>query len=170
VYFNVNFNVFFKLMKVHLLVSELYISLPEAVTTVICQIHSSKLRKRWNSIIISHISNVESYFTNADSFVCAVMTLFLQITQYILSALLWSLFFAHNSVQTSCMPSWLVHCDNMVLFLHKLWNAIYFRSSYEKFERSRGGTSAEEMAAMPQRATLAWSDDRNINYVKMTPT
>jgi hypothetical protein len=26
------------------------------------------------------------------------------------------------------------------------------------------------MAAMPQRATLAWSDDRNINYVKMTPT
>jgi peroxin-1 len=30
-----------------------------------------------------------------------------------------------------------------------------YRLIYEKFERSRGGTSAEEMAALPQRATLA---------------
>jgi hypothetical protein len=42
-----------------------------------------------------------------------------------------------------------------MLFLYKLRNSIYFHFSYEKFERSRGGTSAEEMAAMPQRATLA---------------
>jgi len=43
----------------------------------------------------------------------------------------------------------------MVLFVYKLCTAIYFLSSYEKFERSRGGTSAKEMAALPQRATLA---------------
>jgi hypothetical protein len=114
--------------------------LSEVVTSVVCQ---ARLRKWWKSLCCI--------------FLTWKVTLLILI---ILSVISWGLFFADNSVQTkpSLMPSWLVHCNSMVLLLHKLWTAIYFRSSYEKFERSRGGTSAEEMAAMPQRATLAWSE------------
>lgn len=74
----------------------------------------------------------------------------------VLSAVLWSLFFAGNSLQALPYVHSLADCDNVVLFVYNLCSYISFHFSYAKFERSRGGTSAEDVTAMPQRATLAW--------------